>query len=81
MPGVYAGAHVSSRAPDGLIRPVLIVVLAASGMKLLKASNAVVVAFLLLAGAFAAINAYRRRGQTGAVPSAVAGTVAGQWQR
>src|SRR5437660_207028 len=49
VPGVYAGAQVSSRAPDRLLRPVLVVVLAASGLKLLNASNGAVGGFLLLA--------------------------------
>lgn len=35
VPGVYLGAKVSSRAPDGLVRPVLAFVLFASGLKLL----------------------------------------------
>jgi hypothetical protein len=35
LPGVYLGARVSSRAPDHVIRPVLMVVLLASGLKLI----------------------------------------------
>lgn len=35
LPGVYLGARLSSRAPDHLIKPVLVVVLAASALKLL----------------------------------------------
>ena len=61
VPGVYVGAHVSSRAPDRLIRPVLVVVLAASGLKLLNAPNAVVGAFLALAAAIVVASIYRRR--------------------
>jgi len=34
LPGVYLGARLSSRAPDGLIRPALVFVLIASGCKL-----------------------------------------------
>lgn len=34
LPGVYIGARCSSRAPDRVIRPVLVAVLAASGAKL-----------------------------------------------
>ena len=37
MPGVLAGSLMSSRAPERVIRPILIVVLVASGLKLLKA--------------------------------------------
>lgn len=61
IPGVYVGAHASSRAPDRLIRPVLIVVLAASGMKLLDAPNSLVAGFLALAVTVVAVSAYRRR--------------------
>lgn len=43
IPGVYLGARVSSRAPDGVIRPVLIAVLLISAVKLLGASDDVVV--------------------------------------
>ncbi len=35
LPGVYVGARVSSRAPDGLIRAAIVFVLLASGLKLL----------------------------------------------
>jgi uncharacterized membrane protein YfcA len=35
IPGVYLGARLSSRAPDGVIRPALVFVLLASGLKLL----------------------------------------------
>lgn len=39
LPGVYLGARLSSRAPDGVIRPALLLVLLASGLKLLDLSN------------------------------------------
>ena len=39
IPGVFIGAQLSSRAPDHVIRPALIVVLLASSTKLLGASN------------------------------------------
>ena len=61
LPGVYLGARVSSRAPDRLIRPALVVVLATSGLKLLGASNVVLAAFLLVAGMLLAVAALRRR--------------------
>lgn len=35
IPAVWLGAHVSSRAPDRVIRPILPVILVASGMKML----------------------------------------------
>jgi uncharacterized membrane protein YfcA len=39
IPGVFAGAQLSSRAPDHIIRPALIIVLLVSSSKLLGASN------------------------------------------
>jgi uncharacterized membrane protein YfcA len=50
VPGVYIGARLSSRAPDGLLRPVLVVALSASSLKLLGVSNAVLpIAALVIA--------------------------------
>jgi hypothetical protein len=54
LPGVYLGARVSSRAPDALIRPVLVVILLASALKLLDFSNGalgVAVVLIVLVGA------------------------------
>jgi len=57
IPGVYLGARVSSRAPDGILRPFLVLALTSSALKLLGASNTVlaigvgvVVVLLLHAG-------------------------------
>ncbi len=64
VPGVYLGARLSSRAPDAVIRPALVVVLLASGMKLLGVDN-VVLAFAtgaLVLGAVAVGIARARRG-------------------
>ncbi len=47
LPGVWLGAHVSSRAPGGIVRRALVVVLLASGLKLLDASTTTVVVVLL----------------------------------
>lgn len=58
VPGAYLGARVSSRAPDGLIRPVLIAVLSISALKLLGVGNLVV----LIALAGAAVIALAARG-------------------
>lgn len=57
LPAVYLGASISSRAPDNLVRPLLAVVLVASGLKLLAVPNqAVAVVLVLLAVAlFAAL--------------------------
>jgi hypothetical protein len=47
VPGVIIGAHVSSRAPDAIIRPILVLVLALSALKLLDVPNEVLGAILL----------------------------------
>src|SRR5438132_5656946 len=39
VPGVYIGAHSSARAPDGIVRPVLVAVLTASALALLIPDN------------------------------------------
>ncbi len=52
VPGVIIGAHVSSRAPDAIIRPILVLVLALSALKLLDVPNEVLGA--VLAGAILA---------------------------
>jgi uncharacterized protein len=39
LPGVYLGAKVSSRARDGIVRPALVLVLVASGLKLVGVDN------------------------------------------
>jgi uncharacterized membrane protein YfcA len=39
VPGVFLGARFSSRAPDHVIRPALVVVLLVSGLKLVGATN------------------------------------------
>jgi hypothetical protein len=54
VPGVILGAHVSSRAPDAIIRPALALVLTLSALKLLDVSNEVLgilLAVALIAGA------------------------------
>jgi uncharacterized membrane protein YfcA len=52
IPGVFLGAQVSSRAPGGLIRRALAVVLLASGLKLLHASNEQVIGIVGAAAVF-----------------------------
>lgn len=61
IPGVYVGARVSSRAPDRIIRPVLVIVLTVSALKLLGASNVVVASVLGAAVVVGAIVYARRR--------------------
>ena len=48
LPGVYLGARVSSRAPDALIRPALVVILMASALKLLDFSNGALAASVII---------------------------------
>jgi hypothetical protein len=54
LPGVFVGAMLSSRAPDQVIRPILVVVLLASSLKLLGVGTQVVVTVI---GAFVAVSA------------------------
>jgi uncharacterized membrane protein YfcA len=49
IPGVLIGARISSRAPDRIIRPILIVVLIASAAKLLNVPNEWLLGFLAAA--------------------------------
>ncbi|NUP03249.1 MAG: sulfite exporter TauE/SafE family protein [Nonomuraea sp.] len=51
IPGVYLGARISARAPGGLIRALLAIVLLASALKLLDVDNTVTVALLAAASA------------------------------
>jgi hypothetical protein len=65
IPGVYVGARLSSKAPDGIIRPALVYVLLASGLKLVGLSTPLLgvylVAFPLVAlPIWGAIDAARR---------------------
>lgn len=59
IPGTYLGARVSSRAPDSLIRPVLVTVLALSAMKLLGASDRIVLGATIMAAAVGCVLAVR----------------------
>lgn len=80
IPGTYLGARISSRAPDHVIRPILVVVLAISGAKLLGASDPVVLAMLALAvavGIMWAVAALRgsRAGASAPKPVAAPGSL------
>ena len=48
IPAVWIGARVSSKAPDGVIRPLLVFVLAASALKLLDMPTNLLGVLLLL---------------------------------
>jgi uncharacterized protein len=49
VPGVYAGARVSSRAPDSIVKPTLVVVLVLSALKLLDTPNPLILVSALVA--------------------------------
>ena len=62
LPGVFIGAQLSSRAPDAVIRPALILVLLGSSLKLLGSGNGVLA--LVIAGfavAYLAVRASEQR--------------------
>ncbi|MFI6176544.1 sulfite exporter TauE/SafE family protein [Nonomuraea sp. NPDC051191] len=61
IPGVYLGARISSRAPGGLIRALLAIVLLASALKLLDVGNALT-AWLLVAACAVTFAGWRLRG-------------------
>jgi uncharacterized protein len=65
IPGVYAGAKLSAWAPDGVIRPALLFVLLASGLKLLNVSNMelvwILAAVATAGAAWWLVTAYRGR--------------------
>jgi uncharacterized protein len=66
IPGVFLGARFSSRAPDYLIRPALIVVLLLSGLKLVSVPNKVlasVAPVVIVGGIGYALWAWRRARQ------------------
>ncbi|HEY4102389.1 MAG TPA: sulfite exporter TauE/SafE family protein [Polyangiaceae bacterium] len=70
VPGVFLGAQLSSRAPDRLIRPALIVVLLGSSLKLLGTSNLVLgLVLALFAVAYVAVLLSEQRGSRAAVPA------------
>lgn len=74
LPGVWIGAHVSSRAPDHLIRPLLAVVLIVSGLKMLGVSSIVVgvIGLVLAVGAGTVIvRSHKHSRSTAHVPAGV----------
>ncbi|MER6507813.1 sulfite exporter TauE/SafE family protein [Nonomuraea sp. NPDC001636] len=60
IPGIYLGARISARAPGGLIRALLAIVLLASALKLLDVGNAVT-AWLLVAACAVTLAGWRLR--------------------
>jgi uncharacterized membrane protein YfcA len=82
IPGVFIGAQLSSRAPDHIIRPALIIVLLASSSKLLGASNltaalAVGGAALTMVVVSVVLNASRKRSAASRLPPRGGSTVIG----
>jgi uncharacterized membrane protein YfcA len=71
VPGVLIGARLSSRAPAGVLRAVLVVVLLASALKLFGASNLILITGVGVAIAVAAVEGLRRRVRRPAEPIAV----------
>lgn len=57
LPAVYVGARLSSKAPDGIIRPALVFVLLASALKLLDVPT-ITLGFVLLAVALVGLPAW-----------------------
>ena len=55
IPGVWLGAHLSARAPGGVVRRALAFVLLASALKLLDVSNANTALMLLVVGVVAPV--------------------------
>ncbi len=72
VPGVFLGAQLSSRAPDRLIRPVLIVVLLASSLKLLGSTNLLLgVVLAVFVVAYVVVLLGEQRGTRGSVAPAL----------
>src|SRR5918912_2457372 len=65
IPGVLLGARISSRAPAGVVRTALVIVLLTSALKLLDVPNAVVGVIVIAAmGAAVALSVARQRRRT-----------------
>jgi uncharacterized protein len=73
IPGVIVGARISAKAPDRIIRPILVVVLIASGAKLLNVPNEWLLGFLaasVLVGVAVSLRAVVRGRATSALREA-----------
>ncbi len=86
LPGVYVGARVSSSAPGGIVRRALVIVLLASGLKLLNASTSTLVLVLVtlaVVGPVLWATVYRRarpdRAARARVPDLIGAAVTGRW--
>ena len=86
LPGVYLGARVSSSAPGGIVRRALVVVLLASGLKLLDAGVGtvlLVLAAVAIVGPVLWATVYRRSRIDERVPARhlLGAAVTGRWLR
>ncbi len=70
IPGVLIGARISSRAPGGIVRAALVIVLLASALKLLDVPNAAVGVVVVVAVLIATGIAVMRRRRAAATPAA-----------
>jgi uncharacterized membrane protein YfcA len=70
IPGVYVGARLSATARDDLIRPALVVVLVASGLKLVDVPTPLIGVALVALTAIALLQPRLRRRRTSQPPSA-----------
>jgi uncharacterized membrane protein YfcA len=68
VPGVLIGARLSSRAPAGLVRAALIVVLIASALKLFEVPTGIVLLIVGLATVASVAEGWRRRSRVPAAP-------------
>jgi len=68
VPGVYVGAHISARANDRYIRPLLVAVLTISAIKLLTSSNAVLLGATVVAVVTLAVVLMRSLARRRALP-------------
>jgi uncharacterized membrane protein YfcA len=79
IPGVIIGSLLSSRAPSGMLRPVLAVVLLASGLKLLNVPLALIAWMLAVAAVGAAVFVLAARRRVAALkPAQDAGAIGTQ---
>jgi uncharacterized membrane protein YfcA len=74
IPGVIIGAQISSRASDRFIRPLLVLVLVLTGLKLLGVANAVLAVVLVVPLVTALVWWLVTRRRAHAQPSAAAGS-------
>jgi hypothetical protein len=70
LPGVYLGARMSSRAPGGLVRRALALVLLASGLKLLGLGDAAMLSVLVVVVVIGPLLWMRARARHGLPPRA-----------